>query len=95
MSEQPQVKAIQAIVHGLVQGVGFRYFVFQRAQPLGLTGWVRNLYDGTVEVHAQGPEHKLQQLLEFLSSGPRGSRVTLVERLWVAPTGEFTDFRIR
>ena len=94
MSEQRSVGAIHAIVHGFVQGVGFRYYVLQRAQSLGLKGWVRNLYDGTVEVHAEGPENQLQQLLMVLSQGPRGSRVTRVEHLPVTPTGSFIDFRI-
>ena len=47
MSDQPEVGALHVIVHGVVQGVGFRYFVLRRAQPLGLTGWVRNP-DGNV-----------------------------------------------
>lgn len=94
MSEQLLAGAVHAIIHGFVQGVGFRYFVLQRAQSLGLTGWVRNLGDGTVEVHAEGSENKLQQLLNVLSHGPRGSHVARVEHLRVAPTGQFTDFRI-
>lgn len=95
MSEQPTIKAVHVIVHGFVQGVGFRYFVLRRAQPLGLKGWVRNLYDGTVEVRAEGPEPQLQQLLELLSQGPRCSRVTHVDLMWFTPTGEFVDFLIR
>ncbi|MBN1921507.1 MAG: acylphosphatase [Anaerolineae bacterium] len=94
MSEQLSVGAIHVIVHGFVQGVGFRYFVLQRAQSLGLKGWVRNLNDGTVEVHAEGAESRLQQLLMVLSQGPRGSRVTRVEHLQVTSTGSFIDFRI-
>jgi len=70
MSDQPEVGAMHVIVHGVVQGVGFRYFVLRRAQPLGLTGWVRNLPDGTVEIRAEGPVSKLQQLLEALPYGP-------------------------
>ena len=95
MSDQPEVGALHVIVHGVVQGVGFRYFVLRRAQPLGLTGWVRNLPDGTVEIRAEGPVSKLQELLAALPYGPYGAHVDRVEHLAVAPTGEFTDFLIR
>ncbi len=95
MSEPVIARAIHVIVHGFVQGVGFRYFVLQRAQLLHLTGWVRNLYDGTVEIQAEGSEDKLRQLLEVLTQGPRGARVTRLDTLWATPTGEFTDFLIR
>lgn len=95
MSDQGTVKAVHVVVHGFVQGVGYRYFVLRRAQALGLRGWVRNLYDGTVEVVAEGPEPQLQQLLDALSRGPQGSRVTRVETLWDAPKGQFTHFLIR
>jgi len=56
---------------------------------------VRNLPDGTVEIRAEGPVSKLQQLLEALPYGPYGAHVDRVEHLAVAPTGEFTDFLIR
>jgi len=95
MSDQPEVGALHVIVHGVVQGVGFRYFVLRRAQPLGLTGWVRNLPDGTVEIRAEGPVSKLQELLAALPYGPYGARVDRVEHLAAVPTGEFTDFLIR
>lgn len=95
MSGSGTVKAVHVVVHGLVQGVGFRYFVLRRAQLLGLRGWVRNLYDGTVEVSAEGLEPQLQQLLEALSRGPQGSRVTRVDTLWDTPKGQFTHFLIR
>lgn len=95
MSDQVQHKAVHIIVRGLVQGVGFRYFVLRRAQPLGLTGWVRNLPNGTVEIHAEGPESRLQQLLDLVASGPSGARVTEVEHFWTTATGAFTDFQVR
>ena len=67
-------------VHGRVQGVGFRHFVFVQASALGpgLTGWVRNRADGTVEVLAQGSDAQLAALREMLEEGPAGSRVTAV-----------------
>jgi acylphosphatase len=66
-------------VRGKVQGVGFRWFVRERARALGLTGWVRNRDDGSVEVLAHGDEAALAHLRSLLGSGPSGARVTGVE----------------
>ncbi len=66
-------------VRGRVQGVGFRWFVRERARALGLTGWVRNRQDGSVEVLALGDDVALQKLRELLRSGPGGARVSDVE----------------
>src|SRR5205823_3868625 len=63
-------------VLGRVQGVGFRHFVFGRASALGLTGWVRNRADGTVEVLAHGDDSQQAALREALGEGPPGARVT-------------------
>lgn len=54
------------IFHGWVQGVGFRYYAENKARQLGLTGWVRNLYDGTVEMEVQGREREIDELILFL-----------------------------
>lgn len=54
------------IFYGRVQGVGFRYYAVHKARHLGLTGWVRNLYDGTVEMEVQGLEEQIDQLIQFL-----------------------------
>lgn len=69
------------LVDGRVQGVGFRYFVRDRASRLGLCGWVRNLGDGRVEVYAAGPEKKLSELAAALHAGPPLSDVRSVEEL--------------
>ncbi len=60
------------IAHGRVQGVGFRFTVTAVAQTYNITGWVRNLYDGTVEMEAQGLEHRMELFLQELSSGRPG-----------------------
>lgn len=87
---------MRAIVKGIVQGVGFRYFTVYQAQRIGgVTGYVRNLRDGNVEVVAEGEKDKLEQLLAQLQKGPRGARVTSVDVFWEQPTGEFTNFGIR
>lgn len=67
------------LVEGSVQGVGFRYFVQERAKRMGLCGWVRNLGDGRVEVYAAGPEKKLSELAAALHAGPPLSDVRSVE----------------
>lgn len=88
-------RQLHAIVSGRVQGVSFRHYTQIKATKLGLTGWVRNLYDGTVEVTAEGVKSQLVELLTFLRQGPRPARVTDVKMEWCAPTGNFEDFRIR
>ena len=62
-------------VTGLVQGVGFRWFVRERARRLGLSGWVRNLHDGSVEVVAAGDEGQIELLRAELLRGPSGASV--------------------
>ncbi|GAA1964967.1 acylphosphatase [Agromyces allii] len=64
------------IVSGLVQGVGYRYLARKHAQRLEVTGWVRNLADGTVEVAAQGAEPAVLELLRRLEQGPPDSQVS-------------------
>jgi acylphosphatase len=71
--------AKRLLVSGIVQGVGFRYFVRRAARALGLRGWVRNLRDGRVEAIAAGPEDALRQLIEQVRSGPGGAHVTGLE----------------
>jgi len=70
---------LHVAVRGKVQGVGFRWFVRERARALGLTGWVRNRDDGSVEVLALGDEASLHQLRSLLGTGPSGARVSMVE----------------
>lgn len=84
------------LVAGQVQGVGFRYFVQRRATALGLTGWVRNLPDGRVEVLGQGPEPALEALEGELARGPQRAIVTGVTRHEISDQSEhFKSFDIR
>ncbi|HEX5608605.1 MAG TPA: DNA polymerase ligase N-terminal domain-containing protein [Solirubrobacterales bacterium] len=71
--------AVRAVVRGAVQGVGFRDAAVRRAEELGVLGWVRNEGDGTLRVHAEGPEDAVEALVGFLGEGPRGARVEDVE----------------
>jgi acylphosphatase len=88
------MRRLWAIVRGRVQGVGYRMFVLVHARPLGLTGYVRNLPNGEVEVVAEGEEGALQTLLNHLHRGPLGAIVREVETYWSEPTGEFDHFFI-
>jgi acylphosphatase len=85
---------LHAIVHGRVQGVGFRDFTQRRAEELGLTGWVRNQPDGTVEAVAEGDRATLERFLALLNRGPNAARVVRVETDWRAATHQFDDFHI-
>ncbi|MDI6844788.1 MAG: acylphosphatase [Candidatus Saccharicenans sp.] len=84
-----------AFISGRVQGVAFRFFAQHVASTLGITGWVRNLYDGRVEVMAEGEKDKLELFLEELKKGPRLARVDRVDCLWEDYRGEFSDFSIK
>ena len=86
---------LNAIVYGRVQGVGFRYFVLQQAVALGLSGWVRNMSDGMVEVLAEGDSASLQELLVALHEGPDAAYVRDVKYHFSIATGEFSRFDIR
>lgn len=86
---------LHAIVHGRVQGVSFRYYTQRRAEELGLSGFVRNLWDGNVEVVAEGQRPAVEKLLAFLRVGPRAAFVTQVDTRWPAPTDEFDRFEVR
>jgi acylphosphatase len=68
------------VVSGIVQGVGFRYFVCRRALSLSLRGWVRNLPDGRVEVVADGPQENVAALEEVVAQGPPHAQVEKVEK---------------
>ncbi len=70
-------------------------FVVQVANELGLTGWVRNRWNGDVEVTAEGERKALGSLLTALHRGPHSSYVTKVLSDWESATGEFSDFRMR
>lgn len=86
---------LHAIVEGHVQGVGFRMFVQTTAISLGVTGWVRNLWDGNVEVTAEGEQVILEKLLDALEQGPRGAHVINVHSEWTQATNEFERFQMR
>ena len=88
------MERLHAVVHGDVQGVGFRYFVQRTARQLGLTGWVRNNDDGSVELVAEGARQKLEELRRAVERGPRMARVDRVETRWSTATGDLGAFEL-
>ncbi len=95
MTEPRSKKSLHALISGIVQGVGYRYFTYRRAVALGLTGYVRNMVDGRVEVVAEGDEESLQQLLQELKVGPSFASVEEVKVEWGPYTGQYSHFEIK
>jgi len=81
-------------VSGWVQGVSYRGYARRSARGLGLTGWVRNLYDGRVEAVAEGPRPAVEAFIAWAREGPASARVEDVQVVWEDYRGEFSDFRI-
>ena len=84
----------RVVVHGFVQGVGFRASVERAARMRGVAGWVRNRVDGTVEAVFEGDPDAVASLVRFCEQGPRGAEVTEVETFDQAPEG-LADFDAR
>jgi acylphosphatase len=82
-------------ISGIVQGVFFRSNTREIATSLHITGWVKNLRDGRVEVIAEGPKDKIDQFIQWCHKGPAGASVDTVEIEWHAATGEFNDFGVQ
>ncbi len=89
------MKAVRAVVGGRVQGVGFRYSTVDQANRHGVTGWVRNMPSGQVEVFVQGPDVNVDEFLAWLAIGPRLASVTGVEVVPAEPDTDLSTFRIR
>jgi acylphosphatase len=87
-SQQQRIERWQLTVRGRVQGVGYRAACCQKARELDLNGWVRNQADGSVEVQAEGPLHKLTELRMWCERGPQGAGVHSVSHSQLAPIRE-------
>ncbi len=90
-----EIQELHARVRGQVQGVGFRYFVVQKAQSLGLRGYARNDSNGDVEVLAQGSRPALERMLTLLWQGPSAADVREVTPIWRQPTEHLSGFHVR
>lgn len=89
------IQELHLFITGRVQGVSYRANAAFTAEKLGLTGWVRNLADGRVELLAQGEEKTLKSLLAWAHEGPALARVNHVEAHWSPASERLPDFRIR
>lgn len=88
-------KRVKIIVKGLVQGVGFRWFVVTNAKKLGLKGYVQNLYNGDVLTVAEGEYSKLEELVKLVKVGPSHSQVNSFKIDWEEFQNEFKDFEVK
>jgi acylphosphatase len=86
---------VHIFVYGLVQGVFFRSNTVSTAKRMGLTGWVRNRSNGSVEIDAEGDRKKLREFVEWCGHGPEGAKVDEIKKEWGKATGEFSDFKAR
>jgi acylphosphatase len=86
---------LEATVRGVVQGVGFRWFVLREAQQRRLTGWVANEHDGSVRVVAEGPAESIASFQAALETGPGGANVERVSAVEMPATGGFRGFEVR
>lgn len=86
---------VHIIVHGRVQGVFYRARTKEKAIELDLTGWVRNMADGTVEIIAEGDKEVLERLVDWSKQGPRHAHVAKIEVKWQPFLDEFSDFTVR
>ena len=93
MSNNKQT-AVNIIIKGKVQGVGYRYFTLKKAQELHIIGWVKNQSDGTVALFGQGNKRNLELLIAILKQGPSFSKVDEVIVNWEHEQAEYIDFVI-
>ena len=89
-----ELASVRAIVYGYVQGVFFRAFVSRWAKELGLSGYVRNLPGGAVEVQAEGERKQLEELIDYLKVGPPTAKVERVVTSWSEYTGNYSGFSV-
>ena len=89
------VKQARVLFQGRVQGVWFRAFTREQAKAACLTGWVRNLPDGSVEALFEGNEGTIEQVIETCRQGPPSARVENIETSWKDASNEFSTFEIR
>lgn len=85
---------VRILISGLVQGIGFRYFVLDQARSLGITGWVRNTQDGEVEGVLQGAENKVRELVKLCRNDPGMANVEKIEE-FKSNEPKYQDFVIK
>jgi acylphosphatase len=85
----------EIIINGLVQGVGFRYYIMRNADSLGLTGFTKNLFNGEVLTVVEGSKSNIEELYKKIIVGPSHASVRKHNIIWQKPTNEFNNFEIR
>lgn len=82
-------------VYGIVQGVGMRYSAYRKATALSLTGYVRNLSDGSVELKVEGEEENIKRLIDYIRTGLHWAQVDDIDVTWQEYKGRYKDFDVR
>lgn len=95
MADKPDRRRVKAEIFGDVQGVGFRFYAEAHARRLGLHGYVRNRYDGAVEIEAEGDASSIERFVDMMRQGPRMARVQDVRLNWSAYRGDLGPFAVR
>jgi len=88
------MKCLKIIVKGMVQGVGFRYFCYEKANEFGINGYAKNLYNGDVEIMAEGEEALLNEFVKIVNIGPRFSEVNSLKIDEIECENRYNSFRI-
>lgn len=88
------LSAVHMIAQGRVQGIGFRFFVRDLASSTDVKGWVRNLLDGSVEIHAEGEKDVLFDFIKEVKKGPYLGYVSELTTDWITPENIYTGFNI-
>jgi len=91
---QIQKSAVKIVVSGRVQGVGFRYFIAHEANALGLTGYAKNLWNGDVEIYAEGRREFVEELIKKARLGPSHSNVEHCKVEWLDFANKYDNFDI-
>jgi acylphosphatase len=89
-----QNERLHTFVEGIVQGVGFRFYIYQTGSKLQLYGWVRNRINGSVEILAEGSREKLNALLQETRKGPQMAKIIRVDVEWEKPRNDLPPFTI-
>jgi acylphosphatase len=95
MTNYLQQAAVKITVSGMVQGVGFRYFIAREADKLGLKGYAKNLFNGDVEIYAEGKREFLEELAQKAGKGPPHSRVSSARVEWLEFKNKYDNFEIK
>lgn len=93
--KKAKMERAEIIANGLVQGVGFRYFVLRAGRDLGLKGYTQNLYSGEVLTVVEGERFLIEELFKKIKTGPKFADVKNVSIKWAKPQNEFSTFEIR